>query len=51
MGVMNDRVIIELSRDEALVLFAFFARFSEEDIFGMKYNADYVAFCRDCRAN
>lgn len=39
-------ITLHLTRDEALVLFEFFARFDEEDIFRLRNNAEFVAFMR-----
>ncbi len=43
---MSDQLTIVLSADEALVLFEFFARFSESDEFSLRHNAEFIAFCR-----
>lgn len=37
---------ISLSRDEAVVLFEFFARFSDTDEFRLRNNAEFCAFSR-----
>ena len=41
-----EQIIINLSRDEALVLFEFFARFDESDDFALRHKAEYLAFSR-----
>jgi hypothetical protein len=41
---MSEPVTIHLSRDEALVLFEFFARFDEDDLFRLRNNAEFIAF-------
>jgi hypothetical protein len=41
---MASSINITLSEDQALVLFEFFARFEEEHLFRMRYNAEFVAF-------
>lgn len=43
---MSEPVTLHLSRDEALVLFEFFARFDEDDLFRLRNNAEFVAFMR-----
>ena len=43
---MSERVTLNLSRDEALVLFEFFARFDVDDLFRLRNNAEFVAFMR-----
>ena len=43
---MNDSVTLRLSRDEALVLFEFFARFDQDDEFRLRSNAEFVAFMK-----
>ena len=43
---MNEAIGITLSRDEALVLFEFFARFDEKDDFTMRNIAEYLALMR-----
>lgn len=43
---MSEPVTPHLSRDEALVLFEFFARFDEDDLFRLRNNAEFVAFMR-----
>lgn len=46
MDDMSDRITLHLSRDEALVLFEFFARFQDTDRFRLTNNAEFVAFSR-----
>lgn len=43
---MNDGITIHLSHEEALVLFEFFARFDQEDLFCLRNNAEFVAFMK-----
>ena len=43
---MNEAIGIALSRDEALVLFEFFARFDEKNGFTMRNHAEYLALMR-----
>ncbi len=43
---MSNGINISLSQDEALVLFEFFARFDETNLFRMRNNAEFVAFMR-----
>jgi len=43
---MSNLMTVELSQDEALVLFEFFARFSETNEFRLKNNAEFVAFSK-----
>lgn len=43
---MSEPVTLHLSRDEALVLFEFFARFDEDDLFRLRNNAEFIAFMR-----
>jgi hypothetical protein len=43
---MSESVTITLSRDEALVLFEFFARFDELHDFTLRDTAEYLAFSR-----
>lgn len=43
---MSDQLTIVLSSDEALVLFEFFARFSDSDDFSLRHNAEFIAFNR-----
>ncbi|MCR5886106.1 hypothetical protein LRS03_25935 [Rhizobacter sp. J219] len=43
---MSNGININLSDDEALVLFEFFARFHETNLFRMQNNAEFVAFMR-----
>lgn len=41
---MNEQITLHLTRDEALVLFEFFARFQETDDFRLEHNAECIAF-------
>jgi len=41
-----ENIAIKLSRDEALVLFEFFARFDRNHDFTLRHNAEYLAFSR-----
>jgi hypothetical protein len=43
---MEKRVTLELSRDEALVLEAFFARFETEGHLRLKHDAEFIALSR-----
>ena len=43
---MSDQLTIVLSADEALVLFEFFARFSDSNEFSLRHNAEFIAFSR-----
>ena len=43
---MSSQLSIHLSKDEALVLLEFFARFSENGEFCLRNNAEFVAFAR-----
>ena len=43
---MGEDIAITLSRDEALVLFEFFARFDASHSFTLRHNAEYLAFSR-----
>ncbi len=44
---MAENVTIQLSHDEALVLFEFFSRFCDEgDDFALRHTAEYLAFMR-----
>ncbi|WOB06897.1 hypothetical protein [Piscinibacter gummiphilus] len=43
---MSNGINVNLSEDEALVLFEFFARFDETNLFRMRNNAEFVAFMR-----
>jgi len=43
---MSNQVNINLSEDEALVLFGFFARFEEKNEFRRRSNAEFLAFMR-----
>jgi hypothetical protein len=43
---MNAQVNIQLSADEALVLFEYFARFAENDEWCLRHNAEFCAFSR-----
>ncbi|HZK82918.1 MAG TPA: hypothetical protein VFC46_17680 [Humisphaera sp.] len=43
---MDQNITISLSRDEAVVLLEFFARFDERDEFVLRHNAEYLAFSR-----
>ena len=43
---MSHDVTITLSRDEALVLYAFFTRFEERDDFSLRHIAEFLAFSR-----
>jgi hypothetical protein len=43
---MNEHINVTLTRDEALVLFEFFARFDEDDNFTLKHTAEYLAFMK-----
>lgn len=40
---MEDKVLLELSRDEALVLEGLFARFEQENSLALKHNAEFIA--------
>lgn len=42
---MSEDITIKLSHDEALVLFEFFTRFADNNVFTMRHNAEYIAFC------
>ncbi len=46
LNLMEDKVLLELSRDEALVLEGLFARFEQENSLGLKHNAEFVALSR-----
>jgi hypothetical protein len=43
---MDKRITFELSRDEALVLEGFFARFEEEGRLTLRHNAEFLALSR-----
>jgi hypothetical protein len=43
---MSENITVTFSRDEALVLFEFFARFDDSDDFTLRHNAEYLAFTR-----
>ena len=43
---MPEEINVRLSRDEALVLFEFFARFDADDDFTLRHNAEYIALSR-----
>lgn len=43
---MSDQLTIVLSADEALILFEFFARFSESNDFSLRHNAEFITFNR-----
>jgi hypothetical protein len=43
---VNDKVVINLTHEEALVLYGFFVRYEDTDEFAMKHNAEYLAFMR-----
>jgi hypothetical protein len=43
---MTAEVTIQLSADEALVLFEYFARFQDSDEWRLRHNAEYLAFSR-----
>ena len=44
---MSENVSIQLSHDEALVLFEFFSRFCDDDgDFTLRHNAEFIAFMR-----
>lgn len=43
---MEDTVTLKLSRDEALVLEVFFARFEKEDRLTLRHNAEFIALSR-----
>ena len=45
-SAMSDNISIQLSQDEALVLFEFFARFSDSDEFKLRHTAEYLAFSK-----
>ncbi len=46
LGVMSDSIAVHLSRDEALVLFEFFARFDQDNQFRLRNNSEFVAFMK-----
>ena len=43
---MTNDITLTLSSDEALVLSGFFVRFEQTDDFGLRHNAEYLAFSR-----
>jgi hypothetical protein len=43
---MSDSISIQLTQDEALVLFEYFARFAEKDEWCLRHNAEFCAFSR-----
>ncbi|WP_296507810.1 hypothetical protein [Rhodoferax sp.] len=43
---MEDKVTLELSRDEALVLEGLFARFEHVHSLALKHNAEFIALSR-----
>lgn len=43
---MQEKVTLELSRDEALVLEGLFSRFEQEGSLVLKHNAEFVALSR-----
>jgi hypothetical protein len=43
---MSDAVTVQLTPDEAIVLFEYFARFQESDEWCLRNNAEYIAFSR-----
>jgi hypothetical protein len=43
---MSESVTIQLTPDEAIVLFEYFARFQEKDEWCLRSNAEYIAFSR-----
>lgn len=46
LNLMEDKVTLELSRDEALVLEGLFARFEQESSLALRHNAEFVALSR-----
>jgi hypothetical protein len=42
--IMDSDINLKITRDEALVLFEFFARFSERDEFTLRNTAEYLSF-------
>ena len=46
---MEDKVLLELTRDEALVLEGLFARFEQEGSLALRHNAEFVALSRMSR--
>ena len=46
MSQLIDDLNITLSKDEALVLFEFFARFDNSTHFVLRNNAEYIAFSK-----
>lgn len=46
---MEDKVLLELSRDEALVLEGLFARFEQESSLALRHSAEFVALSRISR--
>ena len=40
----NPNIVLQITHDEALVLFEFFARFAESQKFEMQHNAEHIAF-------
>ncbi len=43
---MSENITITISKDEALVLFEFFARFDDSNDFTLRHTAEYLAFTR-----
>jgi hypothetical protein len=43
---MQDKITLELSRDEALVLEGLFSRFEQESSLVLRHNAEFVALSR-----
>ena len=46
LNLMEDKITLELSRDDALVLEGLFARFEQENSLALKHNAESIALSR-----